>query len=103
MELRVADLRLYLTDGFNGDRVVVKVNDKVVFDKGGVTTRKMVGLAETVPAVQVPGDGAKVEVSMPDKKLATSFDVNLSGGSHVPITLDGTTFRHSVVKRIGFA
>jgi hypothetical protein len=102
MELRVADLKLYLTDGFSGDRVVVKVNDKVVFDQGGVTTKKVIGLAQTVPTVQVPGDGAKVEISIPEKKLAATFDVNLSGGSHVPITLDGTTFRHSVVKRIGF-
>src|SRR3954451_21432210 len=99
-ELALADLKLYLTDGFDGDRVIVRVNDKVVFDREGITTKKLLGLAQAVPTVQVPGEEAKVEVSVPGKNIAASFDVNLSNGSHVPVTLEGTRLLHSVLKKI---
>ena len=102
MELHVPDLRVYLTDGFGGDHVVVSVNGKVVFDRSGITTNKLYGLAEAITPVQVPGDGAKVEVRVPEKNLAATFDVNLSNGSHVPITLEGDKLTHSVRKQIGF-
>jgi hypothetical protein len=101
-EPALADLNLYLTDGFDGDRVIVRVNDKVVFDREGITTKKLYGLAQAVPAVQVPGDDAKIEVSIPDKKVVASFEVNLSNGSHVPVTLEGNRLLHSVLKKIGF-
>ena len=102
MERLVSDLRLYLTEGFAGDRVVVSVNGKVVFDRPGITTKKVYGLAEELQPVQIPGDGAKVEVSLPERNLATTFDVNLSKGSHVPVAVENGRLLHSVQKQIGF-
>lgn len=98
----MAELRIYLTDGFDGDHVVVSVDGEVVFDRRGVTTKKLYGLAERLQPVQVPEDKAKVEVRLPDKNRVTSFEVDLSKGSHVPITLQDDRLLHSVQKRIGF-
>ena len=96
------ELRSYLTDGFSEDHVVVRVNGQTILDKSGVTTKKLYGLAEQLRPVQVSGSRAKVEVHLPDRKIAATFDVDLSQGAHVPIALDNGRLSHSVHKQIGF-
>lgn len=98
----MSDLRVYLTDGFAGDHVVVTVNGQTVFDQNGVTTRKLYGLAEQLKPVTVPGGSASLEVRLPDKQLVTTFEVDLSKGSHIPVTLENGKLLHSVRKKIGF-
>ena len=98
----MSDLKVYLTDGFAGDHAIVRVNGKTVLDKASVTTRKLIGLAEQLTPVEVAGTQAEVEVSLPDKKLAARFSVDLSQGSHVPVTLEDGKLVHSVQKKIGF-
>lgn len=63
----MAELNVYLADGFVNDHVVVSVDGEVVFDRRVVTTKKLSCLAEELKPVQVPGDKAKVEVRLPDK------------------------------------
>jgi hypothetical protein len=101
-ELPVPDLRVYLTDGFANDHVVISVDGRTVFDQDGITTKKMIGLAKQLAAVPVPGGRANLEVKLPEKNLAASFDVDLSKGSHVPVTLENGKLLHSVQKQIGF-
>jgi hypothetical protein len=101
-ELPVPDMRVYLTDGFANDHVVVRVDGRTVFDQDGITTKKMIGLAKQLTAVSVPGGKANLEVRLPEKNLSATFDVDLSKGSHVPVTLENGKLRHSVQSRIGF-
>ncbi|HEV7880801.1 hypothetical protein [Bradyrhizobium sp.] len=96
------DMRVYLTDGFDNDHVVIDVDGRTVFDQAGITTKKMIGLAKQVPPVPVPKDRAKLEVKLPEKNLAATFDVDLSKGSHVPVTLQNGKLLHSVRSKIGF-
>jgi hypothetical protein len=98
----VAELHSYLTDGFSEDHVVVRINGQTVFDKSGVTTKKLYGLAAQLQPVQVSGSNATLEVQLPDRKIAATFDVDLSKGSHIPITLENGRLSHSVHRQIGF-
>jgi hypothetical protein len=102
MELFLPDLRLYLTDGFAGDHVVVSVNGRVIFDERGITTKKLYGLAHELEPVQMPGNSAKVEVNLPDKNLAATLDVDLNKGSHVVVSVVDNRLRLSVHKQVGF-
>jgi hypothetical protein len=99
----VSNLRVYLTDGFADDHVIVSVNGEVVFDRSGITTKKVYGLAEELEPVPVSNDEARVEVRLPERNLVATFSVNPSKGSHVPVTLEGDKLLHSVQKQIGFA
>ena len=99
----MATLHLYLTDGFKDDRVAVSVDGRKVFDEGGITTRKLVGLAKQLGPITVAGDTAQLEIKLPEKGLSTTISADLSKGSHVPIALDGDQLTHSVQKQIGFA
>lgn len=96
------DLRLYLTDGFAGDHVVISVNSLVIFDERGITTKKLYGLAHEIEPVHIPGNSVEVEVKLPDKNVAETLDVDLNKGSHVVVSVEGTRLRVSVHKQIGF-
>jgi len=98
----VSNLQLYLTEGFADDHVVVRVNGNTIFDKAGVTSKKLYGLAAQLSPVEVPGNRVEVEVRLPNKRLAATFGVDLSQGSHVPLALEEGKLTHSVQKQIGF-
>jgi hypothetical protein len=99
----VATLHVYLTEGFKNDRVAVSVDGRRVFDEGGITTRKLVGLARQLGPITVAGDTARLEIELPEKGLSTTISADLSKGSHVPIALEKGRLTHSVEKQIGFA
>jgi hypothetical protein len=101
-ELQVPDIQVYLTDGFANDHVVVSVDGRTIFDQAGITTKKMIGLAEELSAVPVPAGKASVEVKLPEKNLSATFEVDLSKGSHVPVTLQDGQLTHKVRSKIGF-
>ena len=69
-------MRVYLTVGLAGDHVIVSVNGQTVFD-GNATTKKLYGLAEQLKPVQVSGSSATMEVRLPEKKLAATFNVDI--------------------------
>ena len=99
----MAEARVYLTEGFSSDHVIVRINGKKVFDKEGVTTKALYGLADEVAPVTLSGNHAKIEVELPQKKLHTTIDVDLGKGEHIPVSIEGGRLIHSIEKRLGFA
>jgi hypothetical protein len=99
----VANLKLYLAEGFRGDHVVVKVDGRTVFDSDSVTTKDLYGLAEELKPVQVKGDKAKIEIELPDKGVNAAFSADLKRGDQVPISLEDGQITHFVGSNIGFA
>jgi hypothetical protein len=102
LELTVSDIRLYLTDGFANDHVVVTVDGRTVLDESALTTKKLYGLAKELDPISVTGRTAKIEISLPNKGLTIEFDVDLSRGTHIPISIEDGRVRHSVEKQVGF-
>lgn len=98
----MTDVRIYLTEGFSDDRVVVSVDGSKVFEKSSVTTKKLYGLAEQLGPVPVAGKAAKITVDLPEKGLSSTFSVDLDRGANVPITMQDGALSHAVVKKIGF-
>lgn len=96
-------VHLYLTEGFTNDHVIISIDGRKVLDENGVTTQKLYGLAKEVGPVTVDGDGARVEIALPEKGLRTAINVDLGKGNHIPISVENGRFTHSVEKRMGFA
>jgi hypothetical protein len=73
----MASLTIALTDGFTGQAVVVRVDDRVVLDEGRVRTRPQIGLAREI-AVPVEGGGQHtVAVSLPAEGIEGSLTVDV--------------------------
>ena len=98
----MANLNLYLTDGFKNDRVAIHVNGRKVFDESGVTTKTLIGLAKQLSPIAVDGEMATLELELPEKGVRATIDADLSKGNQVPIGIENGAFTHSVLKQIGF-
>jgi hypothetical protein len=103
MERKVPTVRVYLTDGFADDAVIVRIDGRTVLDEQNVTTKKIYGLAKQVPPVAVDGNTAQLDVELPRRGIRASFPLDLTTGHHVPIRLENGQLRFSVQKKIGFA
>lgn len=70
-------LAIALEAGFDDDHVIVRVDDRVVLDEEGVTTRYQIGLARMLEAPVTAGS-VQVAVQVPERELAgeTTVDVD---------------------------
>ena len=66
-------LTIDLQDGFSADRVVILVNGREVAARSGVTTKRVIGLAETL-SVEVPDGPVRVEIVLPGRGLRDSVE-----------------------------
>src|SRR5262249_60610691 len=64
LELTVSDIRLYLTDGFANDHVVVTVDGRKVLYEGAVTTKKLYGLAKELGPATWTGDTDTIGINV---------------------------------------
>jgi hypothetical protein len=80
------ELSLFLTEGFAGDRVVVRLDGATVFAADGVRTRHQVGLAAsaTVPAAR----RGRFEVDLPDRQMHAVCDVDPIATPYVRVSVD---------------
>ena len=74
----MTQLTIDLQEGFDQDRVIVRVNGAEVCVKDEVTTRRVLGLAESCEA-EVRGAEATVEVELPHRDLRASASLHLDG------------------------
>jgi hypothetical protein len=84
-------LKIDLQDGFNGDRVTVRVDGRVVYDKPQVRTRTQIGLADSVQVET--GPLAELAVSLPDKGVEASTAVNVEETPNVGVVVEGREVR----------
>ena len=96
-------VHVYLADGFSNDQVVLRVDGRKVFDGTGVTTKRLLGLAKQVSPIEVAASNSRLEVELPRKGLSTTVDVDLSKGTHIPISVEDGRIVLSVEKQLGFA
>jgi hypothetical protein len=71
-------LHVALQEGFQDDRVVIKVNGAEVASRPAVTTRNQIGFAESVE-VEVPAPDITVEIQVPSRQLSGSVPVDVEG------------------------
>lgn len=83
----MATMTIDLREGFDGDRVVIAVDGRTVFDKAGVRTRYQISLAERV-TVQVGAGPHAVRVSLPDQGASDELDVDPAGTPYLGVTIE---------------
>jgi hypothetical protein len=79
-------LTIDLQEGFEGDQVVIAVDDREVFRKSGVKTRHQIGLAERVRLDVAPGP-RRLRVSLPDRDLQRELQIEVGGDPMFAVSL----------------
>jgi len=82
----MAKLGIHLQDGFDGDEVVVKVDGKVRLQRDGVTTRRVLGLAEHVE-LEVADGPLALEVAIPNRGLERTIAAEARGELHLGVSI----------------
>jgi hypothetical protein len=82
----IATLQLDLQDGFADDLVVVRVNGIEVFRKEGVTTKLLLGYADSFQ-VRVPEGSVDVEVVVPSRNLSRTVSIRISQKSYLGVSI----------------
>jgi hypothetical protein len=83
----MSTLHIALQEGFEHDRVLVKVNGAEVANRPEVTTRNQIGFAEAV-AIEVPDGQVQVEVLVPARNLSETIAVDVEGKSYVGASIE---------------
>ena len=91
----MADLRIALQDGFEGDTVVVTVNGKEVFKQEDIKTKRQIGKAASFE-VKVEEGSANVQVSLPLKNLSETIVCKVSGEAYLGVSLVEGKIEHKV-------
>jgi len=81
----MATLQIHLQEGFSDDPVIVHVNGQEVFRKEGVTTKLLLGYAETATA-QIAEGSASVEIALPARNLSETITLQAVGTIHLGLS-----------------
>ena len=81
-------LTIDLQEGFEGEEVVVCVDGREAARRGGVRTKRTLGLADSLE-VEVPEGTATVEIAVPSRKLEKSVEVHSGKTPYLGVSLSG--------------
>ena len=96
-------LYLALQDGFNNDSVLITVNGKQRYHKSGITSNRVISLADSVD-IPMESDTAVISVEVSSKQLIGTLTVqvtdtpyvavNIQNGNRVEMILSKESFRY---------
>lgn len=89
----MAQLHIALQEGFDSEAVVIRVNDKEVFNKQDVRTRLQIGLADSFE-VEVERGPATVEILLPRKNLTKTIQINIPEEPYLGVSLVAGEITH---------
>jgi len=79
-------LEIDLQEGFDGDQVVIEINGKESFRQENVSTKLLLGYAETKAFPLPPGE-TTVTISLPQKKQTTTINLNLEANTYLGVSV----------------
>ena len=79
-------LRIDLQDGFEGDTVVVKINNKELYRKKGVKTQLTLGYADSLET-EVPEGQNTIEIELPEKNIFESISLTVSSPVYLGLSV----------------
>ncbi len=85
-------LKLMLLDGFADDEVVVRIDGRETAHREGVTTKLLLGKAESVRA-EVPSGGVTVEVEVRSRDARAETIVDARTDATLLVSLEGGELR----------
>lgn len=94
----MAPLSVTLLDGFANDLVVVRVDGKEIFRKDGVTTKLLLGCADSVETQAPPGT-IRVEIALPARNLTRAIPVRVPEEAHLCVSIEDGGIAHRVSAR----
>ncbi len=87
-------LGIDLQDGFVGDEVIITINGKEKFRSEAITTKLLLGFAETLK-YQLRQGNTTITLNLPKKRLEKTIQLNLSEDTYVGISITQAGIEYS--------
>ncbi len=89
----MGSLHVALQDGFDNDKVEVRIDGRTVYERDGVTTLTQISLAD---AFDVDVDGpVDLEISLPSRHVSTVVPVPARlDGAYIGVSVSGDSLVH---------
>lgn len=91
----MSTLRVDLQEGFKDDAVDLRVNGQDGFQKEGVTTKLLLGLASSAE-IEVPNGTVTIEIKVPTKNLAKTISLEVPSAKYLGISIANGKIEHIV-------
>ena len=91
----MAVLHVHLQEGFANDSVRIRVGGREVFAKDGVTTKLLLGYADTLD-VQVVEGLVNVEVVVSSRNISTTIPLQVARATYLGISIEHGTIEHLI-------
>ena len=99
----MSTLRVDLQEGFNDDAVDLRVNGQDGFQKEGVTTKLLLGLASSAE-IEVPNGTVTIEIKIPTKNLAKTISLETPSSKYLGVSIANGKIEHIVSREpFGYA
>jgi hypothetical protein len=95
----MAVLAIHLQEGFQDDAVIIRTDGRERARREHVTTRLLVGHAETVELESSAPGPVRLEVALPNRQIAGSTTLSASGDVFVGVNVEGGTVVFAVQDR----
>lgn len=91
----MSKLHVDLQEGFTDDEVALRINGQELFQKEGVTTKTLLGLASSAE-IEVPNGTVTIEIKVPTKNLAKTISLETSGSEYLGVSIENGKIKHIV-------
>jgi hypothetical protein len=91
-------LRVDLQEGFTGDEVNLLINGQQSLHKQGVTTKSLLGLANS-SEIEVPDGPITIEIQVPTKSLSKTISLETSASKHLGFSIENGKVEHIISQR----
>jgi hypothetical protein len=98
----MALLCIDLQDGFENDEVHIRVKDVELYRRQGLTTQRLLGVADSVRIPMEEGLAA-IEIAVPSRGLTWTKVVEIAGDLHLGISVEGEIRVHQSTRPFGYA
>ncbi len=88
-------LHVDLQEGFENDAVLLRLDDRTIYEQTGVSTDMRTNRADAVEVPLVAGSST-LSVSLPDRDIAGSIVLALSDSLHVGISIQEGSVKFTV-------
>ena len=90
-------LTIILERGFKDDTVIVKINEKEIFHKKNITTKLLIGMAESLQ-LNVQEGLVTFKISLPDKNIVKDFSAEILHPSILKLSLENGELRYNIIE-----
>jgi hypothetical protein len=94
----MSKLHIDFQEGFSNDTIVLRMNGEERFQKEGITTNRLLGLASSAQ-IEVPNGRVTIEIKIPTKNLAKTIMLDTSESEHLGVSIENGRIEHIVSQR----